>query len=454
MARLPLGRPRGAPSADRSGPRRRSRDEPIRTAPQARPRAGRRRGVERRPHAADNPLVDALLDLIDRYGGVAAINRAAAENGRLETRLERLRDEGSPYLDDLAWLTEQRDRGAFVSLAEYRRRVLGDAADLPPDEDRAVTLEISALQYFPWLMAEARRAIERRELMPGRFIRVRDMAEQSGPGGDLLAVAAAMQIVGASHVETLDTRGTDGGNVMLGGPETITGYFGGIGQPNDYPLKWADEYLHYLTDYGIRQVLNVNLGTVLVALLLRKLGVENEFKISVFMGVDNPYAMLWLLMGARLLAADDGSTSLAGLNLSNSADVATLEASSAARAALGLTDAVRFEHHVTEAYRSIVRQPYDRRDDVVRAATSVPNISAKHEGGEPAVEAGREHPSDVFDYFVARDTALAQGLMPALEGNYLDKHDAVNRTAEQLVRAGVGVRAASLLHGAGARVGS
>ena len=404
--------------------------------------------------AADNPLVDALLDLIDRYGGVAAINRAAAENGRLETRLERLRAERSPWLDDLAWLTEQRDRGAFVPLAEYRRRVLADADDAPPDDDRAVTLEISALQYFPWLIAEARRAIERRELMPGRYIRVRAMAEQAGPDGDLLAVAAAMQVVGASHVETLDTRGIDGSNVMLGGPDTITGYFGGIGQPNDYPLKWAGEYLHYFTEYGIRQVLNVNLGTVLVGLLLRKLGVENEFKVSVFMGVDNPYAMLWLLMGARLLAADDGSTSLAGLNLSNSADVATLEASSAARAALGLTDAVRFEHHVTEAYRSIVRQPYDRRDDVVRAAASVPNISAKHEGGEPAVEAASDHPSDIFDYFVARETALADGLMPALERNYLAKHDAVNRTAERLVRAGVGVRPASLLHDTGAGAAS
>ena len=397
--------------------------------------------------ADGDPLIDGLLDLVDAHGGVAAINRAAAESGRLETRLERLRAERSPWLDDLAWLTEQRDRGAFVPLAEYRRRIVGEAAGPPPPDERAVTLEISALQYFPWLMAEARRAIERRELMPGRFIRVRAMAEQAGPDGDLLAVAAAMQIVGASHVETLDTRGIDGSNVMLGGPETITGYFGGIGEPNDYPLKWANEYLHYLTHYGIRQVLNVNLGTVLVGLLLRKLGVENEFKISVFMGVDNPWAALFVLMGARLLAADDGSTSLAGLNLSNSVDVATLEASSAVRAALGLTDAVRFEHHVTEAYRSIVRQPYDRRDDVVRAAASVPNVSAKHEGGEPDIEAGREHPSDIFDYFVARDAALSEGLMPALEGNYLDKHDAVNRTAAALLRAGVGVRAASLLHG-------
>ena len=38
--------------------------------------------------------------------------------------------------------------------------------------------------------------------------------------------------------------------------------------------------------------------------------------------------------------------------------------------------------------------------------------------------------------------------MPALLGNYLDKHQALNRTAEALVRDGIGVVAAPLLHGA------
>jgi hypothetical protein len=397
----------------------------------------------------DNPLIDGLLELVDKFGGVEEINRKARESGRLDARLERLRADHSPFLDDLQWLTEQRDCGAFVSLPEYQRRVLGDTGDeIIVDEDRAVTLEISALQYFPWLISEAKQAIERRELMPGRFIRVRGMAEQSARGGDLLAVAAAMQIVGASHVETLDTRGIDGSNVMLGGADTITGYFGGIGQPNDYPLRWAEEYLHYLTEFGIRQALNVNLGTVLVALLLHKLGVENEFKVSVFLGIDNPYSVLWVLMGARLLANADGSTGLAGLNPSNSVDVATLVASSGVRGELGLSDEVRLEHHVTEAFKSIVRQPYDRRADLVEAAASVANLSAKHEGGEPAQEATLDHPSDIFDYFVSQDEIERRGLMPLLERNYLDKHAAVNRTAEELTRAGIGVHAASLLHAA------
>src|SRR5450759_1449503 len=317
----------------------------------------------------DNRLVGDLLDLVEKYGGVDAINRQADEASRLETRIARLQDEGSPFLPGIEWLAEQRDAGAFVTLPEYRRSVIGSAADaMTFDEARAVTLEISALQYFPWLIDQARQAIERRELMPGRYIRVRNIAEQSAPGEDILAVAAAMQIIGATHVETLDTNGIDGSNVHLGGPDTITGYFGGIGEPNDYPLKWADEYLGILTKYGIRQVLNINSGTILVALLMHKLGIRNEFKVSVFMGVDNPWSVLWLLMGARLLAGDDGSTSLAGLNLSNSVEVDTLLADAEVRHALGFDEGVRFEHHVTETFKSIVRQPYDRRADVVTAA--------------------------------------------------------------------------------------
>jgi len=395
----------------------------------------------------DNRITDGLLDLIDKYGGVDEINRQAEEAGCLETRVARLREEDSPFIDGLEWLAEQRDAGAFVTLPEYRRSVLGrEADDLEFDEHNAVTLEISALQYFPWLIDEAKQAIARRELMPGRYIRVRTMAEQCAPGEDVLAVAAAMQVIGATHVETLDTKGIDGSNVHLGGPDTITGYFGGIGQPNDYPLKWADEYLGVLTKYGIRQVLNINSGTILLALLMHKLGIENEFKVSVFMGVDNPWSALWLLMGARLLAADDGTTSMIGLNLSNSVELPTLLAAADVRRGLGFEDDVRFEHHVTETWKSIVRQPYDRCADVVTAAASVPNISAKHEGGRPEVEAACDHPSDILDYFVPKEQVVAEGLMPLLERNYLDKHAAVNHTAAELTRAGIGVHAAQLLH--------
>ena len=117
--------------------------------------------------------------------------------------------------------------------------------------------------------------------------------------------------------------------------------------------------------------------------------------------------------------------------------------------ALGLTDAVRFEHHVTEAYKSIVRQPYERRAELVTAAATVANLSAKHEGGEPVEEAAGEHPSDIFDYFLSRDEIERRGLMSALEAGYLAKHAAVNHTADELTRAGIGVRPATRLHAPG-----
>lgn len=391
----------------------------------------------------NNQAVNDLIMLVEKHGGVEEVNRRAREAGKLDNVLARM--DGSPHLKDIHWLMKQRDDGAFIGIPEYRRKVLGkDTDSMHFDERNAVTLEISACQYFPFFMAEARQAIERQELMPGRIIRVRMMKEQEADG-DLLAMTAATEIIGASRCETLDTKGTDGSNVHLGGPDTITGYFGGVGQPNDYALKWIDEFLYYYTNYGTRQVLNVNPGTVMLGYMLHKLGVDIEFKISVFMGNDNPYSVLWTLMAARLLSRKDGSTPLIGFNFSNSVNNATIGASSGIRSAFGLEDNVRFEHHITETYKAIVRQPYNRRDELMGLG-HVANISAKHEGGEVAREESREHPSNILDYFVPRADVEAQGLMPHMMQNYLDKHESFNLTAAELTRHGIAFVAARNLH--------
>ncbi len=394
----------------------------------------------------ENRAVNDFLAVVAKYGTPEEINRKAAEARRLPNLMARLEEVAPHYIADLKWLEEQRDQGAFISVDAYRRRVLGDRADTMTFDDRlAVTLEISALQYFPFLIEEAKQAIENGELMPGRFIRVRKMKEQEADG-DILAVAAAMQIVGASYVETLDTKGTDGSNVHLGGPETITGYFGGVGQPNEYALKWLDEFLYYYTTYGVKQVLNINPGTVFLGYLLYKLGVDNEFKISVFMGNDNPYAALWTLIGAKLFSRPDGTSPLIGFNWSNSVNNETMEITAQIRHDLGFEDVVRFEHHITETYKSIVRQPYDRLEELVEIADHVANISAKHEGAPPEVEETREHPSDILDYFRDKAEIEAAGDMPHLLRNYLDKHDSVNRTARALTEHGLTFIAARHLH--------
>jgi hypothetical protein len=82
----------------------------------------------------------------------------------------------------------------------------------------------------------------------------------------------------------------------------------------------------------------------------------------------------------------------------------------------------------------------------VKLADHVKNISAKHEGGIPATEMKRDHPSDILDYFMPKNDIMEKGLMPKLLLNYLDKHDAVNRTAEALTKHGLSFIAAQNLH--------
>ena len=394
----------------------------------------------------NSKVMGAFMDVVAKYGTPEEINAKARESGKYENLLKKVQEVKPEYVKDLEWLVEQRDRGAFIGVNEYRQKVLGEAAKTMKFKDEsAVTLEVSALQYFPWIRPMAEAAIANKTLVPGRFIKVRKMKEQEADG-DLPAIAAAMQIFGASYVETLDTKGTDGSNPHLGGPETITGYFGGIGQPNEHALQWVDELLYYYTEYGVKSVLNFNAGTILLGFLLYKMGIDNEFKISVFFGSDNPYHALWIMMAAKLFSRDDGTSPLIGFNWSNSVNNETMELTAQFRKALGFEDVVRFEHHIVETYKSIVVQPYDRREELVEIADHVANISAKHEGALPEIDAKREHPTDILDYFRDKQEVIDSGDWDAMGQNFLDKVDACNSSARMLTEKGLSFIAAPNLH--------
>jgi hypothetical protein len=112
----------------------------------------------------------------------------------------------------------------------------------------------------------------------------------------------------------------------------------------------------------------------------------------------------------------------------------------------GLEDVVRFEHHITETWKSIVRQPYNRREELLEIAGHVANISAKHEGGDPEIEQTRRRPSDILDYFRDKEEIIASGDWEHLTQNFLDKFDATNRTAWALTERGLAFVAARNLH--------
>ncbi len=391
-------------------------------------------------------VINEFLKVVAKYGTPEEINRKHVESRRLPNLLKLVEARNPEYIKDLEWLMDQRDRSAFTSVAAYRERLLGgQARNMHFTDQSAVTLEVSALQYFPWIRPMCERALRNQTLVPGRFIAVRKMKE-SEEDGDLPAIVAALDIIGASFVETLDTKGTDGSNPHLGGPATITGYFGGIGQPNEHALMWLDEFLYYYTNYGVQHVLNFNAGTILLGFMLYRLGVDIQFKISVFFGSDNPYHALWIMMMAKLLSREDGTTPLIGFNWSNSINNQTMELTAQFRKAFGFEDVVRFEHHITETWKSIVIQPYDRRTELVEIADHVANISAKHEGGDPEVEQGRAHQSDILDYFREKKEVIESGDWEAMQANFMDKVEACDHTARDLTRAGLSFVAARNLH--------
>jgi hypothetical protein len=394
----------------------------------------------------DSQVMNDFLAVVAKYGTPDEINKKHRASRKLDTLMKKVNAINPAYVKDLKWLIEQRDRGAFIPVADYRRQVLGPNADRMVFRDEsAVTLEVSALQYFPWIRPMCEKAIADRTLVPGRFIAVRKMKE-SEADGDLPAIVAALDIIGASFVETLDTKGTDGSNPHLGGPATITGYFGGIGQPNEHALMWLDEFLYYYTNFGVQHVLNFNAGTILLGFLLYRLGVNIQFKISVFFGSDNPYHALWIMTMAKLFSRNDGTTPLIGFNWSNSINNQTMELTAQFRKALGFEDVVRFEHHITETWKSIVIQPYDRRTELVEVAGHVANISAKHEGGDPEVEPTLAHPSDILDYFREKKEVIESGDWENLQTNFMYKVDACNHTARALTEKGLSFIAAQQLH--------
>jgi hypothetical protein len=106
----------------------------------------------------ESKLVRDIANVIKKYGSPCEINERACEARKVPNLLQRLSRINSPYLKDLEWLMEQKEKRAFVSISEFRAKVLGEkASSMQFDESTAVTLEISALQYFPWFISEAKK---------------------------------------------------------------------------------------------------------------------------------------------------------------------------------------------------------------------------------------------------------------------------------------------------------
>ncbi|MGB7873051.1 MAG: hypothetical protein WBL25_01615, partial [Anaerolineales bacterium] len=85
----------------------------------------------------DSKVMQGFMDVVAKYGTPEEINIKAKAAGKLENLLKKVEQVRPEYLEDLQWLTEQRQRENFVTIAEYRQKVLGEAADTMKFKDES-----------------------------------------------------------------------------------------------------------------------------------------------------------------------------------------------------------------------------------------------------------------------------------------------------------------------------
>ena len=76
----------------------------------------------------DTRAVNDFMAVIEKYGTPEEINRKAKEARSLPNLMAQLQQVAPAYVEDLKWLEQQRDNGAFISISDYRRKILGDEA--------------------------------------------------------------------------------------------------------------------------------------------------------------------------------------------------------------------------------------------------------------------------------------------------------------------------------------
>nr|MBC8496192.1 hypothetical protein [Chloroflexota bacterium] len=74
----------------------------------------------------DMRVMNDFYAVVAKYGTPEEINAKANEARKMDNLLAKVKETKPDHLVDLEWLIEQRDAGAFISVADYRRKVLGD----------------------------------------------------------------------------------------------------------------------------------------------------------------------------------------------------------------------------------------------------------------------------------------------------------------------------------------
>src|SRR6476646_12091958 len=73
-------------------------------------------------------VINDFLAVVAKYGTPEEINAKAQQAMQLSVLLQQIKQIQPQYLTDLQWLQDQVEQGTFISVAEYRRQLLGESS--------------------------------------------------------------------------------------------------------------------------------------------------------------------------------------------------------------------------------------------------------------------------------------------------------------------------------------
>ena len=89
----------------------------------------------------NSQVIKDFFAVVAKYGTPKEINRKHRAARKMDNLFKIVEERNPDALKDLKWLIEQRDRNAFISVKDYRRNILGGAADKMKFKDKyAITL--------------------------------------------------------------------------------------------------------------------------------------------------------------------------------------------------------------------------------------------------------------------------------------------------------------------------
>ncbi len=94
---------------------------------------------------ADSQVMKNFFDVVAKYGTPQEINRKHRAARKMDHLFKIVQERNPDAIKDLNWLIEQRDQGTFTSVADYRHKVLGEAANKMKFKDKYVSRSKSRL---------------------------------------------------------------------------------------------------------------------------------------------------------------------------------------------------------------------------------------------------------------------------------------------------------------------